>query len=79
VAGVINVFEGIDQEEVQEMVRETEEAIQKVLSEGVEIPLAPRSPALRRMQHRIIDGHHLAAQSSGKEPQRHLVVYPPGD
>jgi predicted RNA-binding protein Jag len=28
------------------------------------------------MQHRLIAGHGLLAQSSGKEPQRHLVIRP---
>jgi stage III sporulation protein SpoIIIAA len=76
---VFHIMEGIDEEEVQEMVRETEEAIRRVLDEGVEISLAPRRPALRRMQHRIIAGRQLAAQSAGKEPQRHLVIYPRGE
>ncbi len=74
---IFHVLEG-EGEELQEMVRETEAAIQRVLAEGVEVHLTPRSPALRRMQHRLIAGRGLLAQSTGKEPQRHLVIVPEG-
>jgi predicted RNA-binding protein Jag len=30
------------------------------------------------MQHRLVSRHHLEAASTGREPFRHLVVYPPG-
>jgi predicted RNA-binding protein Jag len=58
------------------MVAETEDAIRHVLAEKEEVSLAPRRPALRKMQHRIIAGRGLLAQSTGKEPQRHLVIRP---
>jgi stage III sporulation protein SpoIIIAA len=71
-----HILEGVEGEEVHEMVEETEAAIRRVLTEGVETPLAPRRPALRRMQHRIIAGRGLVAESTGKEPMRHLVIRP---
>jgi stage III sporulation protein SpoIIIAA len=71
-----HVLEGVEGEEVQEMVEETEAAIRRVLAEGAEVPLAPRRPALRKMQHRIIAGRGLVAESTGKEPKRHLVIRP---
>jgi hypothetical protein len=71
-----HVLEGVEGEEVHEMVEETEAAIQRVLTERVEAPLAPRRPALRRMQHRLIAGRGLVAESIGKEPKRHLVIRP---
>ncbi|HXV22119.1 MAG TPA: R3H domain-containing nucleic acid-binding protein [Desulfuromonadales bacterium] len=71
-----HILEGVEGEEIHEMVDETEAAIRRVLAEGVEAPLAPRRPALRRMQHRIIAGRGLVAESTGKEPQRHLVIRP---
>src|SRR5262249_10776363 len=69
---------GIDREEVQHAVEEAEHAIDRALSEGVEISLAPRGAGLRRMQHRIISRYHLDSQSAGSEPQRHLVIRPRG-
>jgi len=77
---LLNVFhirEGIDQDEVQETLQETEEAIRRVSEEGATVELAPRRPALRKLQHRLIAGRHLLAESTGREPERHLVIYPP--
>jgi hypothetical protein len=74
---VFHIMEGFDEDEVQDAVKETEEAIRQVCEEGRPVALAPRRPALRKMQHRIIAGRHLVAESEGKEPERHLVVHPP--
>ena len=71
-----HVMEGTEEDEVQEMVMETQAAIRRVLEEGEEVSLAPRRPALRKMQHRLIAGHGLLAESTGREPQRHLVIRP---
>jgi stage III sporulation protein SpoIIIAA len=71
-----NIVQGVDEEEVQEVVEETEAAVRRVLQEGVEVALAPRRPPLRKMQHRIISGHNLSAESVGREPERHLVIHP---
>ncbi|MGE4543210.1 MAG: R3H domain-containing nucleic acid-binding protein [Pedobacter sp.] len=71
-----HVMEGSEADEVQEMVMETQAAIRLVLEEGEEVALSPRRPALRKMQHRMIAGHGLLAESTGREPQRHLVIRP---
>jgi len=70
------VAEGLDEEELREAVRETEFAIQRVLTEGIPVALSPQRPAVRRIQHRMVARHHLSAESVGKEPQRHLVIHP---
>ena len=72
-----HVLEGVEGEELHEMVAETEDAIRHVLAEKEEVVLTPRRPALRKMQHRIITGRGLLAQSTGKEPNRHLVIRAP--
>ncbi len=71
-----HVMEGSEADEVQEMVMETQAAIRLVLEEGEGVSLSPRRPALRKMQHRMIAGHGLLAESTGREPQRHLVIRP---
>jgi stage III sporulation protein SpoIIIAA len=71
-----HILEGVEGEELHEMLAETEEAIRRVLAEREEVELAPRRPALRKMQHRIIAGRGLLAQSTGKEPKRRLVIRP---
>lgn len=75
----MHVIEGIEDEEVQEAANEAEAAVRQVLAEGVEVALPPRPPTLRKMQHRIIAGHRLMAISSGREPDRHLVIQPGGE
>ena len=57
---------------------EAEHAIQRVLSEGVSVPLAPRPPRLRKLQHRLVSRYHLETVSHGSEPVRHLTIYPVG-
>ncbi|WP_051256403.1 R3H domain-containing nucleic acid-binding protein [Cystobacter fuscus] len=70
--------EGENEERIREAVLEAEEAIQRVLGESVVVPLAPRPPRLRKLQHRLVSRYHLEAISHGSEPQRHLVIYPLG-
>jgi stage III sporulation protein SpoIIIAA len=67
---------GIEEELVREAVVEAEHAIARVLADRVPVSLAPRPPALRKMQHRLVARHHLEASSAGHEPFRHLVIYP---
>ena len=74
---IFHLAEGMEEDEVAQMVRETEAGIRQALDEGVDVPLAPRRPALRKMQHRLIAGHGLVAESSGREPERHLVIRAP--
>jgi stage III sporulation protein SpoIIIAA len=74
-----HVLEGIEGDEVQEVVAETEQAIRRVLEEGVVVALTPRRPALRKMQHRLIAGRGLLAESTGREPHRHLVIRAAGE
>ncbi len=73
------VMEGTEKERVREAVLEAEHAIQRVLGENVAVPLAPRPSGLRRLQHRMVSRYHLAAESIGSEPRRHLVIYPPAE
>ncbi|WP_257454469.1 R3H domain-containing nucleic acid-binding protein [Archangium lipolyticum] len=70
--------EGVDEEQIREAVLEAEHAIQRVLSESVAVPLAPRPPRLRKLQHRLVSRYHLETVSHGSEPQRHLTIYPLG-
>jgi hypothetical protein len=73
---IFNLVQGMDDEEVREAVEETEQAARMALEEGVEVALMPRRPALRKVQHRYLSSLGLVAQSVGKEPDRHLVIYP---
>lgn len=74
--GLFHVLSGVDDDVVRDAVRDVEDAIQKVLKEGVEAALPPRPATLRRMQHRVIAQHNLLSESVGREPARHLVIHP---
>jgi stage III sporulation protein SpoIIIAA len=67
---------GRDDDERNAAVREVELAVRQVKAECAAAELAPRSSALRELQHRIVIRHHLVAESVGSEPHRHLVIYP---
>jgi stage III sporulation protein SpoIIIAA len=75
---VLNVMQGVEDDEIKDAVREVEYAIQRVLNERIEVALAPRRPMVRKLQHRLIARYRLEAQSEGREPLRHLVIHPPG-
>lgn len=76
--GAFMMVEGVDEDQVREAVAEAEHAIQRALSEGVVVPLAPRPPRLRKLQHRLVSRYHLETVSHGSEPVRHLIIYPLG-
>jgi stage III sporulation protein SpoIIIAA len=73
---IFNVVYGMDDSTVDEVVRETEAAIQRAIKEGIVVELSPKPPALRQLQHRVASRHRVTTESVGSEPQRHLVIYP---
>jgi stage III sporulation protein SpoIIIAA len=73
---LFNVMPGVDENEAEMAVRETEEGIRRAMHEGVVVELTPRSASLRRLQHRVASRHRMMAESIGSEPRRHLVLYP---
>jgi hypothetical protein len=76
IQGLFNVLQGVDPWQVDEAVREAEEAVRRVLAEGDPVELEPRPAALRSVQHRVAARHRLVAESVGSEPRRHLVIHP---
>jgi stage III sporulation protein SpoIIIAA len=73
---LFNLMPGVDENEAEMAVRETEEGIRRAVQEGVAVELMPRPASLRRLQHRVATRHHVIAESIGNEPRRHLVIYP---
>ncbi|MBX5480476.1 MAG: AAA family ATPase [Myxococcaceae bacterium] len=69
---------GADEAEAREALEEAELAIHRALNEGVSIPLSPRPPRLRRLQHQLVERFHLQTMSVGSGDERHLVIYPEG-
>lgn len=73
---IFHVIPGAEDVDVQAAVREAEDAVQRVLAEGVSVALSPCSPALRKLQHRIASRNQLLAESAGSGALRHLVIHP---
>ena len=67
------------EEEIREAIAEAEQAIDRAMSEGVAVALAPRPPRIRRLQHELAERYHLGSESAGSGGQRHLVIHPPGE
>jgi stage III sporulation protein SpoIIIAA len=55
--------------------RETEDAIQKVLSGYKSVDLAPRNSYIRRLQHQMVRQANLVSHSYGKDPRRHVRIF----
>jgi len=56
-------------------VRETEEAIQKVMSGARVVELSPQKAYIRRVQHEMVRAANLVSHSRGKEPRRRVRIY----
>jgi stage III sporulation protein SpoIIIAA len=55
--------------------RETQEAIRKVLSGARVVELSPQSAQVRRQQHQMAREANLISHSRGREPQRRVRIY----
>ena len=73
---VFNVIQGVEADAANDAIKDAEAAAKRVLEEGIVVELAPRSPPLRKLQHRVAVRHHIIAESVGSEPSRHLVFHP---
>lgn len=74
-AGLISreVFE----DEMEQALREAQEAIDTAMAERVAVELAPRRSYIRRVQHELVEKHAMTSVSIGDEPNRRLKVLPP--
>lgn len=62
--------------EQDKALHEAEQAIDRVMSFGKPVELAPQNPHVRRLQHLLIEQHGLGSQSRGEVPWRRVVVLP---
>lgn len=58
--------------------RETQEAIQKVLSGARSVQLSPQNANIRREQHQMARDANLISHSSGREPNRRVRIFREG-
>jgi stage III sporulation protein SpoIIIAA len=55
--------------------RETEQAINRVLSGQKTVDLTPRNSYIRRLQHEMARQSNLVSHSYGKDPRRHVRIF----
>lgn len=65
------------EDEMEMALREAQEAIDTVQKDNTAVELAPRRSYIRRVQHELVEKHHLTSVSIGDEPNRRLKVLPP--
>jgi stage III sporulation protein SpoIIIAA len=63
-------------DEEQAALNEVTEAVDKVMSFGKPVELAPQSAHIRRLQHQLIEQHGLGSESRGEVPWRRVIVLP---
>jgi len=56
--------------------RETQKAIEKVLTSSKAVELSPQSSYIRRHQHEMARAANLISHSYGREPRRRVRIYP---
>ncbi len=56
--------------------RETEDAIEVVLSSSEAVELSPQNAYIRRLQHQMAERANLVSRSRGREPYRRVRLYP---
>lgn len=56
--------------------RETEDAIEAVLSSSEAVELSPQNAYIRRLQHQMAERANLVSRSRGREPYRRVRLYP---
>ena len=62
-------------DEAEKALDEANEAIEKVLKEGVNVELTPQNQQIRKLQHELIDQNNLTGESIGDGEGRHIIIY----
>jgi len=74
---LMNAFGLEDQKNEEESaISEATEAVDKVMTFGKPVELAPQSAHIRRLQHQLIEQHGLGSESRGEVPWRRVIVLP---
>jgi hypothetical protein len=66
----------VRQDDMVDVYRETEDAVARVLDEGRPVELAPANSYIRKVQHEIAGRYNLDSRSSGREPNRRVLIMP---
>jgi hypothetical protein len=60
------------------VLRETQDAIARVLETSRPVELPPQNAYIRRLQHQLAEQLHVGSRSTGREPHRRVKLYKNG-
>jgi hypothetical protein len=60
----------------EQALREAEAGIAEVIAHREAITLEPQSAYVRRLQHELVEAYGLESESTGRDPQRRVVIRP---
>ncbi|MEN9246501.1 MAG: R3H domain-containing nucleic acid-binding protein [Thermostichales cyanobacterium SRBZ-1_bins_19] len=73
----IEAFFASENSDEAEALEETRLAVEQIVIPKCQpVELLPRSAAIRKLQHELVEHYHLKARSFGEEPNRRLRIYP---
>jgi len=55
--------------------KEVEDAVEKVIKNSLPVEITPQNSYIRKLQHKLVEKHHLRSRSTGVEPNRRLRIY----
>ncbi len=58
--------------------QEAEDALTSVMDDRRRVDLTPQNAYVRRLQHRLAERYNVTSRSRGKEPNRHVRIFPDG-
>jgi hypothetical protein len=61
---------------MDDALQEAEDAINNAMNQGRAVDLTPQNTYVRRLQHRLAERYNLTSRSRGKEPNRHVRIFP---
>jgi hypothetical protein len=73
---LVSVRPGRGRDLVASALEEAEEGITQAISNEEAIDLSPQTGYVRRLQHMLAQRYNMTSRSYGREPQRHVRIYP---
>ena len=74
-AGILELSDDGEEGTLSQALRETQEAVHKVIGGAHMVELSPQNAQIRRQQHELVHSFDLISHSRGKEPRRRVRIY----
>jgi stage III sporulation protein SpoIIIAA len=74
-AGILELSDDGEEDTLSQALRETQEAVRKVIGGAHMVELSPQNSQIRRQQHELVHSFDLISHSRGKEPRRRVRIY----